>query len=654
MCGLSAIFTQTGYKGEEIKKLNDAIRHRGPDDEGYYFFLDELPVFAYGDDTSKDATDELELTDSISVNNRMYRAMMGHRRLSILDTSWHGHQPMLSTCREYTIIYNGEVYNSDEIKKKLEVLGYNFTSNSDTEVVLNAFIKWGEKCLEKFNGMFSFIVFNHKTEKVFIARDRYGVKPLYYYYINADCISFASEIKQFTKLEAWEARLNRARAIDYLNWGQTDHTNETLFENVLQVPAGHYCEFSISSIPEQLTFISWYSVDCKIGNLSFDEAGTNFRNLFKKAVKYRLKADVPIGSCLSGGLDSSSIVCIVNKIIEPSQSQITFSSCSSDKEFDETEYIDAVLEMCDNVESHKIEIEHDKFWDEISDVIYHHDEPFLSPSVYAQWCIFKEVSSTDVKVTLDGNGADEILYGYYTFFGAYLSGLIRKFRFIEYFKAILGIRQLHGWSMYKLIAISIRSFVPDYIKDYLLKVLNRPTRKVDWINSEALNGQNISDIGMTDKFAVEVSLEQLLRFSIPKQLKWCDRDSMAHSIEARIPFLDYNIVDFLYSLPDDFKLKRGLTKRILRYALRKDIPDKVHNRHNKMGFVTPGEKWVRNNPEKYKEKLKEAIGLAGVIFDKEKCEKRFTKMIDGEMPFHNGFWRIIFFAEWIKVYNVKI
>ena len=653
MCGLSAIFSESGSKGLSIRRLNGAIKHRGPDDEGFCFSSNGENIYAYGEDTPLEAIQVFKLSDAAKQQDDLFGAMLGHRRLSIVDASIAGHQPMVSDCGLYSIIYNGEVYNSDDLLVELEILGYSFSSRSDTEVVLKSYIQWGSKCLEKFNGMFSFIILDHQKGSVFLARDRFGIKPLYYHYLDKTTVAFASEIKQFSTLESWKATLNRDRAFDYLNWGQTDHTSETLFEDVFQVPAGNFSEFNISSIPASLHFIPWYSVALKKSSLSYDQAVKKFKDIFASSVKYRLKADVPIGTCLSGGLDSSSIACTINEIIEENQSQITFSSCSSDKRYDETEYVDSVLNHCTNIEAHKIEVNHNDFWNELSTLIYHHDEPFLSPSVYAEWCIFREVSKTKVKVTLDGHGADEVLIGYYTFFAPYLSDLLRSLRCFEYLKAVFAIRRLHGYSLLRLIAMSVRSFLPEAFKNHVLKLLNRPTGSPEWLNKSALVGP-IPDIGMSDRDLESVSLDQLLRFSVPKQLKWCDRDSMAHSIESRIPFLDFRLVDLVYSLPADHKLKRGLSKRILRDSLSGVIPNKVKNRINKMGFVTPGERWVLDNPEKYKAALKNAIDQAGVVLNAPECYERFSSMIDGKIPFDNSFWRIIFFGEWIKCYKVTV
>ena len=320
---------------------------------------------------------------------------------------------------------------------------------------------------------------------------------------------------------------------------------------------------------------------------------------------------------------------MISNLIDNSQRQLTFSSCSSDKKYDESEYVEAVINKCQNLQSHIIEVEHEDFLEELPSLIYHHDEPFLSPSVYAEWRIFKEVSKTDVKVTLDGHGADELLVGYYTFFGPYLSELLRKKKILEYLKAALSIRALHGYSVGRLLAMSVRSFLPETIKQLVLKVLNRPSTIPSWINKSALEAP-IRDIGMSDKDIESVSLDQLLRYSVPKQLKWCDRDSMAHSIESRVPFLDYRLVDFIFSLPTDYRFRRGVSKRILRDSMSGIIPSKVQRRLNKMGFVTPGERWVLENPEQYKGKLKSSIDQAGDLLNGPECFEKFSNMIDGK------------------------
>ena len=576
MCGVSAIFSRFGHLGSSITRLNESIKHRGPDDEGYFFCGGEGVVNAYGPGTQDEAKRELELIDVKQTESLQYNAMLGHRRLSIVDTTWRGHQPMMSDCLTYAISYNGEVYNAELLRSELVRLGHDFKTTTDTEVVLAAYKQWGSSCLEKFNGMFAFIIVNKSEQKVFVARDRYGIKPLYYYFPDSESIALASEIKQFTSLVGWTAKLNLDRAIDYLNWGQTDHTVETLFAGVLQVPAGHFSEFFIEDINGRMNFSPWYGLDSCEKSMPYDQAVTDFKEIFVAAVRDRLRADVPIGTCLSGGLDSSSIACTINLLLGGDQEQVVFSSCSRDKRYDESEYVDAVLEQCSNMEARRIEANHDEFWSELKTLIYHHDEPFLSPSVYAEWCVFREVGETDVKVTLDGHGADEILMGYYTFFGAYLSGLLRTFRCLEYTRAVFSIRSMHDYTVARLLGMTARGFLPRPLKQRLLRLLGRPSTMPDWINLRMMSS-SISDIGFSDTQVKQISLDQLLRFSVPKQLKWCDRDSMAHSIESRVPFLDFRLVEFLLSLPDDYKLKRGLTKRVLRDAMKGVIPPRSRN-----------------------------------------------------------------------------
>ena len=652
MCGLSAIISSKPCCIDDIKNMNDLINHRGPDDEGYFFHNSEHDeIFVHGKDTDLEAIQNLDLKKLDDLYSSKYKIFFGHRRLSIVDTTFGGHQPMRSGCKRFSIIYNGEIYNAKSLRQELTSKNFSFSSSSDTEVLLNAYIHWGEDCLKRLNGMFSFLIFDSKKNEIFVARDRFGIKPLYYFKKEGS-LYFGSEIKQFSGLKSWSANLNKKMAYDYLNWGQTDHTNETLFEGVFQVPAGSFCKFNAFDCEPDLAFQSWYQIESKKNEINYDEAVLNFSSIFHKSVKRRLRADVPIGTCLSGGLDSSSIACTINNQIK-NQSQLTFSSCSKEKKYDEFEYVEEILQSHPNIESHRIEVEHKDFWGEIDHIIYHHDEPFLSPSVYAEWSIYKRVKSSKVKVTLDGHGADEILYGYYTFFGPLLSTKLRKFKIISYLTEIINIKKLHNYNLFRLMGMSIRSFIPSFFKEYLYKILGMPTEHSNWINHQVL-GNPRSKFEFNDKNIYLTSKEQLLKFSVPKQLKWCDRDSMAHSVESRVPFLDYELVDFLYSIPDEYKFHKGITKRILRDSMKNIIPLKIKNRINKLGFVTPAEEWVFQNKDLYKQRLDEAIHDSQGILKDDKCKERFYNMIDKKIPFDHSFWRVIFFAKWLKVFKVNV
>lgn len=656
MCGISAVASKTGVKTSIVERMNNAIKHRGPDDEGYIAFSTEAnsqEVF-YGNCTPNEAKERFGLSTIEKAREQEYNLILGHRRLSIQDVSILGHQPMLCQTQRYSIVYNGELYNGEEIREALIGVGYEFSSKTDTEVILYGYIEWGEGILRKLNGMFSLIIFDNKGKELFIARDRFGIKPLYYWFPEPSTIAIASEIKQFMAFEEWRPKLNHARAYDFLNWGQTDHCEETLFEGVKHVPPSTFAKVKIKELSGRLNLEKWYEIPRKKFNGSFEEAVQKFEKLLYDSIKIRLKADVPVGTCLSGGLDSSSIVCVVNNILSKSQTQKTFSSCSEHKKYDEREYVHAVLEETKSIEPILFELDHGKFLEQLSRIIYHHDEPFLSPSVFAEWCVFEQVSSNKVKVTLDGHGADEQLMGYHTFFGPYLYELFRKFKWMTLFQEMRSLESLHGYGIKYSLPKIIRGFLPDRFNQFLFRVTNRPTSDSAWIDNQVLKVDQKDRTGISSYDSVEeVSFEQITKFSLPKQLRWCDRDSMAFSVESRVPYIDYRVVEFLASLPTPYKFRKGVTKRVLRKAMSKYLPEKVENRIDKMGFVTPAEIWVKEDKSKYTAMVSTAIKKSKGILNSH-AEERMLKMIDGQIKFDHSFWRCLFFAEWMHVYQIEV
>lgn len=656
MCGISAIFSEEGETLNTLISMSELINHRGPDDEGYYVrnYASQLSKRLYSNNTDQTSIQAYQLDGSHDYENIAANVLLGHKRLAIRDISCLGHQPMFSEDGTVAIIYNGEVYNTDELKAKLVNRGYTFRSSTDTEIILKGYIAWGESLLHRLNGMFSFIIYDDVRQEAFIARDRFGVKPLYFWRPREGEIAFGSEIKQFRAFKTWQARLNHNRAFDYLNWAQTDHTSETMFADVFQVLPGHYCKLSIYQLFKPIKFIRWYSIPSQKFDQPFDVAVSKFHELFYDSVNIRLKADVPVGTCLSGGLDSSSIVCVVNEIINQGQTQKTFSSCSEYRQFDEREYVYEVLNKTKNVKSNLFDLEHDKFLELLPKIIYMQDEPFLSPSVFAEWCVFEQVSKAGVKVTLDGHGADEQLLGYHTFFGPFIYNLLRRGQLLNLIREVNSIKKRHGYGIRYAAQKISRGILPDKVIRQLFNMTNRPSENVDWINLAVLNLCNRGKLDNVKYGDVEgLSLEQITQTSIPKQLHWCDRDSMAFSVESRVPFLDYRVVEFLHSLPIEFKFSKGITKRVLREGMKSYLPDKVRNRIDKMGFVTPAEIWVKDNKPYYKSFANETIESAGGILN-HNAHKKLNAMIDGKLKFDHSFWRILFFSSWMKVHDLSI
>ncbi|MGN7479747.1 asparagine synthase (glutamine-hydrolyzing) [Solibacillus silvestris] len=628
MCGIAAIYSTKSLENYLIKQMTDLIKHRGPDGEGHESFLDGHLWF-------------------------------GHRRLSIIDLSSAGHQPMSYLDERYWITYNGEVYNYLELRDELEVKGYQFQSNSDTEVILAAYAEWGKNCLNRFNGMWSFVIFDRLENKFFAARDRFGVKPLYYWYSPEGMLAFASEIKQFTVLPGWEASLNGQRAYDFLNWSLTNHTDETLFENVFQIRGGEAVVIELENNnlfkEKSLNIYQWYTLKPRLSRGTIDDIAEKFRQLFTDSIKLRLRADVAVGSCLSGGLDSSSIVCVANDLLDEldkKELQKTFSACSHEKKYDERYFIDKVVQSRD-IEAHYTYPELNNLFPQLEDLTWHQDEPFGSTSVYAQWEVFKLAAEQKVKVVLDGQGADEQLAGYHGYFSPRFTSLLKSLDIVTLLKEINDSKEIHGYSKVFAIKQIANAMLPEVIRQKLIKVNKSPT----WLDMErlgAVEADPFVEFGSKASSIRQMSIAQLTRTNLPMLLHWEDRDSMAHTVESRLPFLDYRLVEFILGLPDSFKLSDGITKKVLREGMKDILPEEIRMRMDKLGFVTPEEVWIKGeSAEMFLKKVKEAVALSkGVL--KEDVVIKAEAMIAGQENFSFYIWRVISFGEWIKKFNVKI
>lgn len=388
MCGITVLLSPQ-MNSRQLMRMTQAIRHRGPDDEGYVFFSDtdtrclggvDTPAEAYTSATPYQPSGAIEKVALPSTPVLGF----GHRRLSIIDLSPLGHQPMCDASSRYWITYNGEIYNHVELRTELEALGHRFASHSDTEVVLAAYRQWGEDCLSRFNGMWAFAIHDRDENKLFIARDRFGIKPLYYWASPNGELAFSSEIKQFTEMAGWRAVLNPQRAYDFLAWSIMDHTEETLFDRVYQLNPGSAITLQVDTYASaigtdgRLPAKKWYQLSAREFSGSFEDATVELKQRLTDAVALHLRADVPIGSCLSGGLDSSSIVCLMNQLLAEQKSsalQKTFSACANVKRFDERVWIDQVVDAT-GVEAHYVYPDIEHLFENVAQIIWHQDEPF--------------------------------------------------------------------------------------------------------------------------------------------------------------------------------------------------------------------------------------------------------------------------------------
>ena len=673
MCGLAAIAAPAPVPLDAFARaMSAAAAHRGPDDEGYVAFPAENgAAVVTGGDCTPAACYEYGAAYAPTRGLEAHlaqpaRVAMGHRRLSIIDVSAGGHQPMCSADRRHWIIYNGEIYNYPELREELKAVGHVFRTASDTEVILAAYERWGASCPHRLNGMFSFVLYDRAREKLVAARDRFGVKPLYYWISPSGLIAFSSEIKQFAVLPGWRARMNGQRAYDFLNWALIDHTDETLFEGVFQLPAGSMLEIDLargaSTAPKaggRLPTQRWYRVEPRPYSGSLEDAAREFRRLLVDSVRLRLRADVPVGSCLSGGLDSSSIVCIMNELLRAQDAhalQKTFSACSAIARFDEREFIEEVVRST-GTDAHYVCPSLDELFPALDRITWHQDEPFGSTSIYAQWNVFKLAAGNQVKVMLDGQGADEQLAGYQNYFAARFGGLLRDLRLIELAREMRAADRVHRYTLSWGMKQALNNVLPEYLRQPLRRLAGKPGIETSWFDLGRLGAVPrdpfLAAGGAKAASVREMSLAQLSATSLPMLLHWEDRDSMAHSIEARVPFLDYRLVEFVLGLPDEHKIGGGMTKRVLREAMRGLLPERVRTRVDKMGFVTPEEFWVREeNPGRFRAALAEAIDLSHGIIRKD-VMSLLERTIAGKEPYSYLVWRCISFGSWLKAFGIR-
>lgn len=667
MCGISGFISKNGASLKIIEKMNHLISHRGPDDEGFVAFQNKSkkPVCLSGNNTTKDSFEaKIQYKPTYHINDinddQNFNIALGHRRLSILDLSNFGHQPMCSHDGRIWITYNGEIYNYKELRDELITSGYKFFTSTDTEVILNSYLKWGSKCLQKFNGMWAFAIYDVDNQELFMSRDRFGIKPLYYWIAPSGTMYFGSEIKQFIASDEWSAVLNGQRAYDYLVYSLTDHTEETMFTGVFHIPPGYYFKSKIKEINfsnnSKIKFTKWYSINKKKCNYNFFDASNEFEKKFKDAVKLHLRSDVPVGSALSGGLDSSSIVCEIKNLLKDEGRdgyQKTFSSCDTDKRFDERKWIDIVIEHT-NVEPHFVYPDFKDVFKLTSKIIWHQDEPYQSQSAFLGYLVFQLAKKNNIKVLLNGQGADEYLGGYGQLKTIYYLQLLKKGSIKKFIKEVKNAGDISYFGGLKNVSYLM---LPNFLKKVLTKRMGSTNHVRNLVSLEKLQADEIHPFYNTkfNKRSVIENLKFYMFFSpLPRYLRWEDRNSMAHSIEARVPFLDYRLVEYCANQPVENLYSNDTTKLILRSGLKDILPEKIKNRQDKMGFITPEERWVKENyTSEIREQLEYAIHNTQDIIKPEALEY-FDKVTKGEIHFDYTYWRLILFSKWMKCFDVNV
>lgn len=611
MCGIAGIihFDQKQVRETELAAMMREIKHRGPDDEGSF-------------------------TDG--------SLGLGFVRLSIIDLSRAGHQPMFSHDERYVMIFNGEIFNYIELREELTAKGYSFRTKTDSEVLLTAYQEWGEGMLHRLNGMWALVIYDRQERTLFGARDRYGIKP-FYYCLDQDRLLFASEIPAILAVLGRKPEPDRATLFDYLVFNRTDQTERTFFSEIKKLDHGHY--FKLAVRPQNGVLYGgfkphkWYDLRKELKEPFRNPE--EFRDMFSSSVGLRLRSDVPVGVCLSGGLDSSSIVSVLLKDYDKRDLH-TFSAVYGDGRYgDESKFINLYREQLDHM--YFTPPDERSLMADIDQFVRAHAEPVPSTSPYSQYKVM-ELAKEHAVVTLDGQGADEELAGYHYFFGFHFKNLLRKGRLgrfsAELYHYFAKHRSMLGFEsfVFFLLPSALRTRLRAMEKGYLQK---------EFFAEYAPQAKAIAD-GLYGSSDIQDALINHFEYKLEHLLKWEDRNSMWFSLEARVPFLDYRLVERTLPLNDELIIKDGMTKYILREAMKGTLPEEIRLRRDKNGFDNPQDDWFRTPVfQQYIKELIQSPSFASRgLVDVTKVQQMYQRHLQKEGNYSKEIWKWIHLENW--------
>lgn len=655
MCGIAALFSESNaLQPKLIEQMMTLIAHRGPDDEGFSGLnaAGTQQILAWGGPATPTEAFKrdypIKLLENCPTDVR-FSALIGNRRLAIVSGAADGHQPMSCSHGRFWLSFNGEIYNYKELKLELTARGFAFESDTDTEVVLNAYRCWGPECLHRFDGQFAFVILDYYQRRFFAARDRFGIKPLYYT-ASRGHTAFASEIKQLLVLPGSRARMNPDRAYDFLRWGVTDHTKETMFFDILQLEAGHWIEGALNGplIPRK-----WYTPQRSNITMATDDALQHFEQLFSKSVQTRLETKHKTGLSLSGGLDSGSIA-VVASTAEKKLHSFTYRAES--RELDEWAYVQAISSQFSNISPQSTSPSDEDFFESLRRVVWHQDEPFISPGPFAEWAVYGLAKEYGIKVLLDGHGSDELLCGYPSGFALSVSDAFRNEGLIGFIRQLTAQIQ-SNWSSVDLWGPSLlRQLVPQcFIDCYRSCKGYRKGVPPAWLDNSRLRADILLSDGLGKRCTSVADLVDrgLFGGGLRSQLHWADRSSMAHSIEGRVPFLDHKLVEFCLALPNELLYHRGRSKTILRDSVCKKLPLAVQNRPRKLGYSIPEDRWLRADPAKTLRLLRQSVEQSQGIL-RPSLINDFAPMVLGKSAYDPVVWRVMIFGLWMGQFGVQV
>lgn len=603
MCGIfAAVKMHAPFAEGELENFRSAcniIAHRGPDAEGFF-------------------------TAQTEEGGQGINLFLGHRRLSIIDLEESSNQPFERD--GITVVYNGEIFNYIELREELRK-DFTFTTEGDTEVVLRAYQKWGLECFKRFNGMWALAIYDRNQNKLVVSRDRFSIKPLYVMR-SAGAVYFASEIKQIKKIQP-SLTPSPEVICAFLQQGLLDHRPETFFREIKRFPSMHALELDITTGDENLKQY-WDFAEGDEDDVN-EPPADRFKMLLIDSLRLRLRSDVPIGTLLSGGLDSSAISCIIQQHINPDLS--TFSVVSDSKKYSEEPYIDLLISE-NGLKNHKLRFDDRLAFDHIDKVLSVQDEPYGSLAVVAQYLLFQKIKKeTGIKVLLSGQGADEILLGYNKFFFLHLRSLLKQGNLLS-FARMAGASFINGTTLRAFDLSQAKRYMPGRISHGLDYLTGRYQGEPLWA-FENMRSRQILDIN---------------RYSVPALAHYEDRNSMAASVEVRLPFLDFRLVNFLVNLPTEHKLRGGWTKFVLRESV-SEMPKKIRWRKDKKGFTTPEDEWMRGELGRFIDDYMSshhALQDMGLV-DNTQFRKAITAFRGGKSWLNHGdLFRVFITEKWLN------
>jgi len=625
MCGIFGAYRYSSSpdaSGQFTQTLA-ALRHRGPDDQGLEHF-------------------------AVNAN----RLTFGHTRLSIIDLTPGGHQPMHSADGRYTIVFNGEIYNYRELRQTLKSLGRSFHTDSDTEVLLAAWAQWGADVMPRLRGMFAFAVFDRTEQTLTCVRDAFGIKP-FFYHNGVDGFSFASELPALRNLVREKSTLDMQVAYDYLLWGVHDNRPQTFVQGLNRLTSGHWMRISLTDrVADPQPQRWWWPDISERDDISFSDAADQLRQMFLNNVRLHLRSDVPLGSALSGGVDSSAVVCAVRQI-EPDAPIHTFSYVARGSDVDEERWVDIVNAKVGAI-SHKLTLQATDLARDIDDLIRVQGEPFGGTSIYAQYRVFQLARENGMTVTLDGQGADELLAGYPIYVGQRMHNYLDKGDIVGLIRFARAWSQWPGRSMSMAISGLLKELIPADWQNVPRKFRGQNPQSA-WINSVISTDLKLRPYHGIDPAAkypgrrmISTLRHSLSGGGLAHLMRQGDRSSMHWTIESRVPFLTTDLAEFVLRLPARYLLSDGgETKHVFKAAMRGIVPDGILDRRDKIGFATPEKAWLQQLGPQALGWMDGAELIPFIGAEQARTEAR--AIINGSRPFSMQAWRMINLCRWAQI-----